>query len=105
MLGRGDPAFVAFDVRALEGRDLRELDGAQENPSPPHPAPLVVLFADFIEARGCDFYRLVCGRDLEGIVAKWKEAPYRADAPLSSWLKIKNPDYSQARDRAELFQR
>jgi hypothetical protein len=26
-----------------------------------------VLFADFIEARGCDFYRLVCARDLDGM--------------------------------------
>jgi len=25
MFGRGDPAFVVFDVLALEGRDLREL--------------------------------------------------------------------------------
>jgi hypothetical protein len=43
-----------------------------------------VLFADYVEARGCDFYRLVCGRDLEGIVAKWKAAPYRPDIALSS---------------------
>jgi bifunctional non-homologous end joining protein LigD len=64
-----------------------------------------LLYADHIDGRGCDFFRLVCARDLEGIVAKWKAAPYRSDAPLSSWIKIKNPDYSQARDRAELFQR
>jgi hypothetical protein len=55
--------------------------------------------------RGCDFFQLVCARDLEGIVAKWKVGPYRPDAPLSSWIKIKNRDYSQARDRAELVQR
>jgi hypothetical protein len=34
-----------------------------------------ILFADAIDARGVDF-RLVCDRDLEGIVAKWKRAPY-----------------------------
>ena len=97
-----------FDVLALGGRDLRELPLIERKKMLRGLIPrrsALVLFADFIEARGCDFYRLVCGRDLEGIVAKWKEAPYRADAPLSSWLKIKNPDYSQARDRAELFQR
>jgi ATP-dependent DNA ligase len=64
-----------------------------------------VLYADFIEARGRDFYRLVCARDLEGIVAKWKGATYRPDVAPSSWIKIKNPEYSQARDRAELFER
>jgi hypothetical protein len=41
-------------------------------------------------------------RDLEGIIAKWKAGPYRADARLSSWLKIKNPKYSH---QAELFDR
>jgi ATP-dependent DNA ligase len=47
----------------------------------------------------------VCARDLEGIVAKWKAAQYRPDVTPSSWIKIKNPGYSQARDRAELFER
>jgi ATP-dependent DNA ligase len=64
-----------------------------------------VLFADYIEARGRDLYRAVCARDLEGIVAKWKAAPYRPELAPSSWIKIKNPEYSQARDRAELFER
>jgi len=44
-------------------------------------------------------------QDLEGIVAKWKDAPYNP-APLPfSWLKVKNPHYSQGRDRHELFER
>jgi ATP-dependent DNA ligase len=64
-----------------------------------------VLFADFIEARGCDFYRLVCVRDLEGIVAKWKAALTVSTSRRPSWIKIKNPEYSQARDGAELYHR
>jgi ATP-dependent DNA ligase len=43
-----------------------------------------VLYADHIEARGCDFFQLVCARDLEGIVAKWKAAPYRPEIAPSS---------------------
>jgi ATP-dependent DNA ligase len=35
---------------------------------PMQPAP--VLYADYFEARGVDLYRLVCERDLEGVVAK-----------------------------------
>ena len=31
-------------------------------------------------------------------MAKWKAAPYRFDITPSSWIKIKNPEYSQARD-------
>jgi bifunctional non-homologous end joining protein LigD len=93
MFGRGDPVFVVFDILALEGRDLRERPLMKRKQILrrliPRRSPFL-LFADFIEARGCDFYRLVCARDLEGIVAKWKAAPYRPAAPLSSWLKIKN---------------
>jgi len=49
-------------------------------------------------------FAAVCERDLEGIVAKWKPAPYRPDL-VYSWVKIKNRNYSQARDRSELFER
>jgi hypothetical protein len=41
--------------------------------------------------------------DLEGIVGKWKDAPYGTEP--SSWTKIKNPAYSQAEGRRERFQR
>jgi hypothetical protein len=36
--------------------------------------------------------------DLEGIVAKWKAAPYRPDAFPPSWVSISNREYSDARD-------
>jgi hypothetical protein len=36
---------------------------------------------------------------------QWNAAPYLPAVAPSSWIKIKNPDYSQARDRAELFER
>jgi ATP-dependent DNA ligase len=41
-------------------------------------------------------------RDLEGIVAKRKSDPYRCGV---RWWKIKNPAYSQADGRHELFNR
>jgi ATP-dependent DNA ligase len=47
----------------------------------------------------------VCEQDLEGIVAKWKDAPYNPAALPLSWIKVKNPEYSQGRDRHELFER
>jgi ATP-dependent DNA ligase len=40
---------------------------------------------------------------LEGIVAKWNRGTYRTDGRATSWLKIKNLEYSQMRDRHELF--
>jgi len=43
-------------------------------------------------------------RDLEGIVAKWTLGTYQTEGRRTSWLKIKNPEYTQIRDRHELFQ-
>jgi ATP-dependent DNA ligase len=55
-----------------------------------------------IPSRGRDLSMEVCRQDLEGIVAKHHAGRYGEDEP-KRWLKIKNPEYSQARDRAELF--
>jgi hypothetical protein len=64
-----------------------------------------LLYVDHLAGRGCDLYRAACERDLEGIVAKWSLGPYRADSVMTSWIKIKNPAYSQAQGRHELFER
>ena len=48
--------------------------------------------------------RAWCERDLEGIVAKWGRGTYQIDGRRTSWLKIKNPTYSQIQDRHELFE-
>jgi ATP-dependent DNA ligase len=49
-------------------------------------------------------FKRACAFDLEGTVAKWKNGLYRADQRRSSWVKIKNPNYSQAQGREELFE-
>ena len=61
------------------------------------------LLFDHIERRGCDLFRVACGRDLEGIVAKSARGTYRTDGRATSWLKIKNREYTQMRDRHEWF--
>ena len=63
-----------------------------------------VLYAQHVQGRGGDLFAEVCQQDLEGIVAKHRARRYGEDEP-TRWLKIKNPVYSQARDRAELFER
>jgi bifunctional non-homologous end joining protein LigD len=63
-----------------------------------------VLYVDHIEARGRQFFEKVCELDLEGIVAKRKTSVYRPrEKPSPYWVKIKNPKYSQAEGREELF--
>jgi hypothetical protein len=47
-----------------------------------------------------EFFRITCGRDLEGIVAKLKHGRYGEGS-----YKIRNPGYSQREGRRELFER
>jgi bifunctional non-homologous end joining protein LigD len=101
--GRLAPAYVAFDLLWIDGVELRPkplserrvvLRGLLPEGSPTIAAALSV------EGRGCELYKLVCAHDLEGIVAKRLADPY---GPRTRWLKIKNPGYSQAEGRGELF--
>ena len=64
-------------------------------------APSFLLYVDHVEGNGTDLFRVVCERDLEGIVAKAKHRPYSCDDP-TTWVKIKNSRYSRA---VELFER
>jgi bifunctional non-homologous end joining protein LigD len=102
---RGDPRFYAFDLLFLNGRDLRKLPLFERKarlrqiiPS----QPSRVLLCDCIEACGEELFGLACARDLEGIVAKWKYGRY-VSGPETSWIKIKNPNYSQIQGRRERF--
>jgi bifunctional non-homologous end joining protein LigD len=63
-----------------------------------------LLYLDSIAERGTDLYRAACKRDLDGIVAKWSRGTYQTDGRGTSWLKIKNPEYSQVIGRRELFE-
>jgi ATP-dependent DNA ligase len=62
-----------------------------------------LMLLEPIERRGCRLFELACERDLEGIVAKWADGTYQTDGRSTSWLKIKNPVYSQMEGRHELF--
>jgi hypothetical protein len=57
--------------------------------------------ADHFERAGMDLFKAACERDLEGIVAKLATGRYEPEA--TSWVKIKNPTYSQAEGRADFF--
>ena len=65
-----------------------------------------MLYVDHIAARGHEFFEKIGELDLEGIVAKRKNSQYRpTEKPSPNWIKIKNPNYSQAEGRDELFER
>ena len=48
-----------------------------------------------------ELFRVICDRDMEGIVAKQASARYTPEA--TTWVKIKNGAYSQAVGREEFF--
>jgi bifunctional non-homologous end joining protein LigD len=106
---RGEPCFYAFDLLWCDGEDLRYLPLMDRKlrlravvPTSSHGHRL--LYCDHVEGDGERLFQLACERDLEGVVAKWKLAPYLPDKP-TSWLKIRNHNYSQWVGREELFER
>jgi bifunctional non-homologous end joining protein LigD len=102
--GLNSPAvFYAFDLLGLDGQDLRPRPLIERKrllrAIVPH-QPSALLYASHVDGRGCEFYRLTCDRDLEGIVAKRKHGAYG-----EGWFKIRNPSYSQYEGRRELFEK
>jgi ATP-dependent DNA ligase len=45
---------------------------------------------------------MVCEKNLKGIVAKHRADPY---SNAAKWIKIKNPNYTQSKQRHELFEK
>ena len=102
------PFFYAFDVLSVEGEDVTRRPLLERKRRLRRLLPTIdsrLLYLEHLEQRGCDLFRAACERDLEGIVAKWAHGTYGTDGRATSWLKIKNPQYSQMRDRHELFER
>lgn len=101
--GHTQTIFYAFDLLALHGEDLRSRPLIERKKLlraiiPERPSAL--LYASHIDGKGCEFYRLACERDLEGIVAKLTHGAYGQE-----WFKIRNPHYSQYEGRRELFEK
>ena len=97
------PAFVAFDILWLNGTDLRALPLHERRRRlkailPARSSAISETLS--VSGRGSELFELMCANDLEGIVAKRLDDPYNARV---TWLKIKNPTYSQAEGRSDLF--
>jgi bifunctional non-homologous end joining protein LigD len=97
------PAYVAFDILWLNGTDLRALPLSERRRRlitilPARSSAISETLS--VSGRGTELFELMCANDLEGIVAKRLDDPYN---PGVTWLKIKNPTYSQAEGRGDLF--
>jgi bifunctional non-homologous end joining protein LigD len=104
MRRRAPQHFYAFDLLWIDGEDLRarpllerkrRLRNLMTVPGP-------ALYVDHVAGSGVDLFDAVCASDMEGIVAKLAEGRYSPEE--TSWVKIKNPRYSQAEGRADFFE-
>jgi bifunctional non-homologous end joining protein LigD len=104
MRRRGPFCFYAFDLLWLDGRDLRALPLSERKTLlrkvlPRKPRALV--YVQHVTT-GTDLFNAICEQDMEGIVAKQAAASYTPDA--TTWVKIKNREYSQAVGREDFFE-
>lgn len=106
MFGRRPARFCPFDVLQIDGEDLRGLpliDRKRRLRAVLRPDRPAVQYVDHLRERGSELFEAACRHDLEGVVAKWANGAYQT-GDSTSWLKIKNPDYTQTQGRHELFE-
>jgi len=76
--------FDRFDTRGLPLEERKHLLSEFIHSEGP------VRYCDHVVGRGKDFYLAIAEHDLEGVVAKLRDAPYRGTR-TGDWLKIKRP--------------
>lgn len=87
-----DAIFMAFDLLYFDGHDLTgtELSSRRHLLEGLVPAggEDAIRLSEEIDADGEKLLRIACEHDLEGIIAKDRDSPYRSGR-LGDWLKIK----------------
>src|SRR3954469_17383898 len=83
--------YHAFDLLYLDGYDLRNVPFLKRKALLKQvlsDAPNTFIFVEHLEADGEEVFRNACAMDLEGLVAKRADAPYRSGRQ-ESWIKLK----------------
>jgi ATP-dependent DNA ligase len=91
-----------IDGKDLRGRPLLERKRRLRAIMPRANVHARILYHDH-DGRGVALFDAVRGKDLEGVVAKWKHGRYHTDGQTTCWLKIRNPEYSQIEGRRDVF--
>jgi bifunctional non-homologous end joining protein LigD len=101
--------FIAFDLLYLNGKDFRTLPLIERKKALRKLLKRKrsrILYLDHVESDGTLLFEQIIAMDLEGIVCKRKDSPYKVtEKPSRYWIKVKNPKYSQLERREELFER
>ena len=85
------PAYVAFDLLAFEGDDLRDRPLAERKElleSLMSDAPDDLRYSVHVHGNGADSFRAACEQQLEGGVGKRADSPYRG-VRNGDWIKLK----------------
>jgi bifunctional non-homologous end joining protein LigD len=88
--------FYVFDLLHLDGRDLMpapliERKQALQDLVRGQPADALIKFSEHFETEGSVLLRHACDMQLEGIISKLSDAPYRSGRS-GDWLKTKCSD-------------
>ena len=90
---RRDPAVVfAFDVLSLRGKDVRKLPLLKRKEIVQNALrdSQRIRPVQYVGEQGQRLYDAACGLQLEGVVAKRADSPYKAGRS-KDWLKIRTP--------------
>jgi bifunctional non-homologous end joining protein LigD len=89
--GKGRLVYYVFDILNLDGEDLRQQPLVRRKEilakvlgNLPH-----IRLGEHVETKGVAFFRAAAEQNLEGIIAKNGDSPYREGVRGNDWLKIK----------------
>ncbi len=109
----GQLIYYVFDIIWLDGRDLTRLPLYRRRDILRQLMPVsgMIRYSDHIDDIGEEFFEIARKNNLEGIIAKKKDAAYIPDSRSRAWLKIKIEEqheaiicgYSKNRDTDRLF--
>lgn len=99
---RGKPVFYAFDCLMVDGKDLRFLPLIERKRILRRVVKSTreLSTPNTLSEASANSLGLFREQNLEGIVAKRRDAPYG-----EQWIKIRNPNYSHYEGRQELFEK
>jgi ATP-dependent DNA ligase len=85
--------LYAFDLLTIDGADIRRdrLDDRRAKLGEVLARPDGIRFSEDLAGDGGRMFEHACKLELEGIVSKRRDGPYRSGRS-KAWLKVKNPD-------------
>lgn len=98
--GAGELKYFVFDILSLDGNDTRALPLKERKVL----AEMLlkkyklknIFYSEHVSGNGKEFYDLAMKNNLEGIIAKDANSPYRSGKRTHEWLKIKITQQQEA---------